>query len=312
MSSPPPQVAFSLAAPLAQVVRETRRRPLATLVPVLVLLLPLVPLVLGIEYVLAEGGSSALQGLIGGAPEGRPGTLILRPDTRGWLLLAALGALLVAVVAVILASGLVAGAATAEEPRARLRHTLPRALAVWPAMLVLIAVQLVVVGVLAAAVGLAAYYAGQEIQWQLPTPVSVVGLALLLILMVRLSLWPAAALAEGLGPFRAMRRSWVVTRGSVSRVLGAGLAALLLIFVPALILRAVVKFVLTALAWQEVIDLSPLAIDLWGFAPFPIAIFLLSAFWGREAPLLHAALRTWPPAPVDPDAPAEPAPAPAV
>jgi hypothetical protein len=110
MPTTTPPVAFSLAAPLAQVARETFRRPVATLGPVVVLLLPLLPLAAGTQLVLDNGGSGALQGFIAGAPKGRPGALILRPDVSGWLLLAALVALMTGIVAVIVAAGLTTGA----------------------------------------------------------------------------------------------------------------------------------------------------------------------------------------------------------
>ncbi|MDQ8045093.1 MAG: hypothetical protein AAGC46_11605 [Solirubrobacteraceae bacterium] len=298
MPASTPPVAFSLSAPLGQAVRAARRRPVATLGPVVALLLPLLPLAAGAQFVLENGGSGALQGLIAGAPAGRPGALILRPDTSGWLLLAALVALLTAMIAVIVAAGLTTGAGAAaalvgdrrrEERNPRLDLGLGRSLSVWPAMLVALTFQLLVVVVVGAVIVVAAVYAGR-IRFQLTSVVELLGLGTLLMWLIRGSLWPATALTEDLPPAAALRRSWEISHGSVLRLLAAALTAALAIGVPALVVRFIVKLVLTALAGQEVIGLSPLAIDLWALVPVPIAIFLISAVWGREAPLLTRAM----------------------
>lgn len=300
MSPTPPSVAFSLSAPLLQAARATRHHPAAALAPVLILLLPLVPLVAGIEIVLRGGGSAALQGLIAGAPDDRPGALILRPDLSGWLLLAALAALLLAMVAVVLAAGLVTGAAGAraaalgeERRHASVGAAVREALAVWPAMLVVLVAQLLLAGVFIGGLVFIAVMAGR-LQFQLPTVVLTLGLGLLLVGAVRASLWPAIAIAENRAPLASLTRSWALTRKDVARLLGAALAAFLFVVVPAAIVQMVVKAILTALAGAEIIDLSPLAIDLWALLPLPVAVFLLSALWGREAPVLYAALDAFP------------------
>lgn len=300
MSPTPPPVAFSLSAPLVQAVRATRRQPAMALAPVAVMLLPLVPLLGGVRLVLAEGGSGALQGLLAGAPRDRAGALILRPELEGWLLLAALVALVTTMVAVIVAAGLIAGA-TASRPAsaggdadaepsvaAAVRH----AMAVWPAMLVVIVGQLLAVAALASGIGGLAWLAG-KLQFQLPAVVLTLGLGWLLIAVIRLSLWPAIGIADAATSVRALRRSWTVSRGSVARLVGAAVTAFLGVAIPTVVLHGVIKLALTALASAEAIGLSPVAIDLWAFVPVPLAIFALSALWGREAPVLLTSLRSF-------------------
>ncbi|MDO9356065.1 MAG: hypothetical protein Q7T55_20370 [Solirubrobacteraceae bacterium] len=299
MSPTPSQVAFSLSAPLMQVVRSTRRHPVSTLAPAALMLLPLIPLVLGVEVVLRGGGSSALQGLIAGAPVGRPGALILRPDTGGWVLLGALAALLATMLAVVVAAGLVTGAAGASPTPIRGRRgpsvadTIKNAFAVWPAMLAVLVIQFVAVAVAAACIGVVAVYAG-KVQFQLPTVILTLGLGWILILLVRASLWPAIALAENRPAFSSLVRSFRLSHGHVARILGAALAAFLLVFVPVALLQVLIKALLTMLAGQELIDLSPLAIDLWALVPVPVGVLLLSTLWGRETPVLYAAIRDFP------------------
>ncbi len=295
MSPTPPPVAFSLSAPFAHAAKATRRHPALALIPVLVLLLPLIPLAGGVRLVLSEGGSSALQGLIAGAPDGQPGALILRPDLEGWLLLAALAALLATMLAVILAAGLVAGAtgATTTPVRGRRGPSVPdtvrEAVAVWPAMLVMLVLQLLLVTAVGAGVIVAATYAGR-LQFQLPAVVLTLGFGMLLITLIRASLWPAIGVAEASPPLRSLRRSWVLSHKSVSRLIGAAITAFLAVMIPAAVVHTVIKVLLTQLAGQEVIGLSPLAIDLWALLPAPFAVFALSALWGREAPVLYRAL----------------------
>lgn len=295
MPPTPPPVAFSLSAPLAQVARTTFQKPVATLGPVVVLLLPLLPLAAGAQYILNNGGSGALQGVLAGAPGERAGALILRPDVDGWLRLAALAVLMTVIVAVIASAGLTTGALgrrrdgrPAEERRSPLSN-IGRTLAIWPAMLVAMTVQLLLVGIGGAVVIVAAAYAG-HLRFQFTSVIEVFGLGTLLIWVIRGSLWPATALLEDLTPLGALRRSWEISHGSVMRLLGSALYVVLVIGVPALVVRWILKLALTVLANHEVIGLSPLAIDLWALLPVPIAIFLITALWGREAPVLHDAM----------------------
>ncbi|WP_320673120.1 hypothetical protein [Patulibacter defluvii] len=280
-----PAVAFSLLRPVAAGIGRVRRAPLATLVPVLVLLLPLVPLGFGIDLVLREGGSAALQGLIAGAPRGAAGALIERPDGGGALRLLALGALLVAAAAVAAAAGLVGAGPTAQDAvRARrgVAGAVGAAWRVWPSIAALLVLQALVVAAVAGAVVAVAVAAGQ-LRFQLTPVVLTVGLGALAAVVCRLSLWPAIALDEDRGAWSAAVRAWRLTGGEAVRTIAALLATVLVVAVPLMLLAKLVSFVLWRLERAELLLLSPQAIELWSWAPLPLGLVVAAALWGLGA-----------------------------
>ena len=281
-----PLVAFSLSAPLAAAARTVFGAPRRAFVPALVLLLPLIPLLAGVAYVLREGGSADLQGWIAGAPAGSPNVLIAEPGTDGQLRLAALGALLVGVLSTVVAAGLVSGAAArGERYLPRPRPGIRRTVAEWPSLLVALTVQLLLVAVVVAGLVVLADLAG-GVRFQFGTVVLVVGLLPLAIALVRASLWPALAVRDGAPAWRALRDSWRLLHGSVVRLCFAAAYAAICVVVPALVLRWLIDLGLTALADAGVIALSPIAIDLWALLPIPVGALVLVVLWGHEAPRL--------------------------
>lgn len=278
-------VAFSLLRPLLGGLGRLRRAPLATLVPVLVLLLPLVPLGFGIDLVLREGGSAALQGLIAGAPRGAPGVLIERPDGAGVVRLVALAVLLVVAVALAVAAGLVGAGSTAQDAargRGGAGAALRAAWRVWPSIAAILVLQALLLAAAAGVVVLIAVAAGQ-VRFQLTPVALVVGMVALGFAACRLSLWPAIALDEDRGAVASLARAWRLTRGEPVRVVAALLGLLLAVAVPIALIAKLVSFVLWRLEESELLLLSPQAIELWSWALIPFGLVVAAALWGIGA-----------------------------
>jgi hypothetical protein len=282
VSSPPKvaPVAFGLTTPLLAGLRRIVRRPGSTLLPVVVLLLPLVPVVLAIAGVLRAGADVALTELIAGAPADATGAVIVRPDGFGVRLLVALAGLLVIAGGIVAAAGLVAGAATAGSsgPGDALR----RAWRAWPGVALSIVLGALVTGVAAAVVVTVAVLAG-HLRFQLTGVVLVLGLGALAVVLVRLSLWPAIALADDASLVGALRRAWSGTRGHVIRLVLASVVVVLGLALPTAVVGLVVTGVLDAFADAEVLDLSPVAFGLWSLALVPVAVLLGTVIWGLGA-----------------------------
>lgn len=286
--SPADAVAFGLTTPLLAGLGRLRRRPGHVLLPVLVLLLPLVPVALAIAGVLRAGADVALTGLIAGAPDGATGAVIGRPDGFGLRMLVALAALLVVGAAIVVAAGLVVGAATAGATSTG--DALRRAWRAWPAMTLWTVLAALAVAVVAAAVIAVAILAGR-VRFQLTGVVLVAGLGALGVVLVRLSLWPAVALDEGVPLPRALRRAWALTRGSAIRLVLAAVVVLLALALPTGLVWLAVTAVLDALADAEVLELSPVAIGLWALVLVPVAVLVGTVVWGVGARTITAAVQ---------------------
>ncbi|WP_026911265.1 hypothetical protein [Patulibacter minatonensis] len=279
-SSAAPSVAFGLTQPLLAGLHRIRRRPGAALLPTLVLLLPLVPVVLAIRGVLRAGADVALTELIAGAPRGAEGAVIVRPDGFGVRLLVLLALLLVVGVAVIVAAGLVVGAATAGSRSAG--EGLRRAWAAWPLVALWTVVIALAVAVVAGAVIAVAVLAGR-VRFQLTSVVLVLGLGAIAVVLMRLSLWPALALERDVPLRAAVARSWRSTRGNAVRLVLAALVALAAVALPTYLVGLLIGFVLDRLADAEVLALSPVAIGLWSLVLVPVAVVVGAVVWGAGA-----------------------------
>lgn len=273
----------SLLAPSARAWRDLRRSPAATLLPVLVLLLPLVPVACGIDWVLREGGNAALQGVLAGAPRDEPRVLIARPDGAGALRLALLVLLVAAGAAVVAAAALVgagpgARAASGRGPRAAVR----RAWSDWPAIALVLVLQAWLLAGLVALLAVVAWGLGQ-VRFQLQGAVLVVGLVGLLGVAGRLSAWPAVALRRGGGPLAAARGAWRATAEEPVRAVATLLAGVAVVALPAAAASWVMSFVLWRLESAEWLALSPQAIQLWSLLPWLPASVVGLVLWGRAA-----------------------------
>lgn len=284
----PAPVVFGLTMPLLAGLSSLRRRPATTLLPVLLLLLPVLPVALAVAGVLRAGADVALTELIAGAPADARGAVIVRPDAYEVRLLVALAALLVVAVALVVAAGLVAGAATAGAGGAR--DAVRRAWRAWPGIALVLVALALVTGVLAAGVVAVAVLAG-GVRFQLTSVVLLAGLGTLGVVVLRLSLWPAVALLDGAGLRRALGSSWSATRGSVLRLVLAAVVALLALAAPAGLVWLAVTAGLDALADAEVLDLSPVAIGLWALVATPVAVLAGTVVWGVGARAVLVALR---------------------
>lgn len=294
--SAPAPVAFGLTEPLVLGLRSVLRRPGPALAPVLVLLLPLLPLAVAIRAVLRAGADEALTGLLAGAPRGAAGAVILRPDGSGVRLLLALAALLAVALAVVATAGLVAGTAGArtagDGPAADgrgatrsgpgTREALGHAVRTWPRVaattLPAALVALLVVGL----VILLAVLAGR-LRFQLTAVVLTLGLGAVTVAVLRLSLWPALALAHRESALGALRRSWASTRGHVLRLVLAALVAAVALALPTWLVGLLVGFVLERLADAELLTLSPVAIGWWSLILVPVAVVVGATVWGVGA-----------------------------
>ncbi|MEV4422202.1 hypothetical protein AB0L40_19835 [Patulibacter sp. NPDC049589] len=287
MSAPSP-VAFGLTTPLIAGLGRLRRRPLVALLPTLVLLLPLLPVLVAIRGVLRAGADVALTELIAGAPKGAAGAVIVRPDAFGIRLLVALAGLLAIAVALVVVAGLVGGAATAGATRPL--EALRRAWRAWPVVALSTVLAALIVALAAGAIVAVAVLAGR-VRFQLTTVILVVGLGGLAVVVMRLSLWPALALEEGVPLRRAVRRAWTTTRGSAVRLVLAAVVVLVALGLPAWLLGRVVGFVLDRLADAEVLTLSPVAIGLWSLVLVPVAVVVGLVVWGVGARTVALAVR---------------------
>lgn len=269
-------MAFSIGATVRDALLAVRRTPGQTVGAVLVLCLPAVLSLGAIATTMDAGATTALQGLLAGAPATTPGAIVLRPDAAGRELLALLALLVMITLTWPVAGGLVAGAAAGQA------RGLRGLLSLWPAFAVAILLQLVVLGALLVALGILASLAGR-IQFQLPAVVLAPGLVLLVTAALRLSLWPSFALREDLGMVRALRRSWTLSRGHATRILFAAGGIALAALGPALLLAVLLRLTLSALASHEVITLSPVAIDAWALAGLIPGALLAIVLWGLAA-----------------------------
>ena len=281
-------VAFGLTTPLVVGTRRVARRPVRTLLPVLLLLLPLVPLAIAVDGVLGAGASVALTELIAGAPSGAEGAVIVRPDAFGVRMLVALAALLVVGVALVAAAGLTAGAAAAGARGAG--EAVRRASGAWPGIALATVGGALVAGLAAAVVVAVALLAGM-LRFQLTSVVLVVGLGALAVVLLRLSLGPAVALDEDLSLRGALVRAWALTRGATIRLVLAAVVLLVALAVPTGLLWLAVTGVLDALADAETLELSPVAIGLWALVPVAVAVLVGVAAWGVAARAVAGALR---------------------
>ncbi|MDO9409187.1 hypothetical protein [Patulibacter sp.] len=278
MSAPSPApVAFGLTLPLRAGLGRLVRRPLATLLPVLLLLLPVVPVALAVAGVLRAGADVALTELIAGAPADAPGAVIVRPDGFEVRLLIALAALLTVGVALVVAAGLVTGAATAGSRGAG--DAVRRAWRAWPGVALVIVLSALAVALVAAGVVAVAVLAGR-VRFQLTSVLLTVGLGATAVVVLRLSLWPAVALRDGVGLRRALGASWTATRGSVVRLVLAAVVVVVALALPTGLAWLAITAVLDALADAEVLELSPVAIGLWALVLLPPAVLVGVVVWG--------------------------------
>lgn len=240
----------------------------------LVFCLPALLSLAAVTTVMGSGGTTALQGLLAGAPASTPGAIVLRPGSDGQQLLGLLALFLMVTISWPVAGALLVGAAHERG----LRGLLP----LWPTVALAVLVQLALLGAALIGLGLLAWLAGR-IQFQLPGVVLAPGLVLLGGAVLRLSLWPSLSLQEDLGAVRGLRRAWSVTRGHGTRITFAALAIAAATLGPALLCAWVVRSVLDALSWHEVIALSPVTIDAWALAGFLPAALLALVLWGLAA-----------------------------
>lgn len=283
-----PAVAFGLTTPLVVGLGRVVRRPLRTLLPVLVLLVPLMPLAWAVAAVLRGGADVALTALLAGASAGDAGAVIVRPDGFGVRMLALLAVLLVVGGALVVVAGLVAGAAST---RARsVGEAVRTALRAWPGQALLAVAGALVVSAFGSAVVAVALLAGQ-VRFQLTTVVLVAGLGAIVVALLRSSLAPALAHEEGRSPTVALRRARAVTRGELVRLVLAALVALVALALPTGVVWLVVTAVLDAFSDAETLELSPVAIGLWALAPVPAVVVVGVAAWGVGARALALALR---------------------
>jgi hypothetical protein len=255
-------------------------RPGTTLLPALVLLLPLLGVAAGVRAVMDAGADAALTGLVAGAPRGATDAVLLRPDAHGVRLLVALAALLVLGAALLVAAGLVAGAATAGASGAG--DALRRALRAWPRTALVTVALALAAGAVAAGVIALAVLAGR-VRFELTTVVLVLGLGALAVVLVRLSLWPALAAERGASPAAATAAAWRATRGSVIRLVLAAAIVVVALALPTWVLGRLIGLVLGALSDAEVLGLSPVAIGLWSLLFVPVALLVGTVVWGAGA-----------------------------
>lgn len=277
---PAPPVAFGLTEPLLLGLRRVARRPAPVLVPVVVLLLPLLPIALAARGVLRAGGDVALTGLIAGAPRRTEGAVILRPDGHGVRLLLVLALLLALAVAVVVTAGLVVGAATHGSDR--VREALGRAGRAWP-RIAATTVGVALVTALAAGVVVAVAVLAGGVRFQLTPVVLTLGLGALAVAVLRLSLWPALAVAREESHRAALRRAWASTDGHVLRLVLAAVVAAVGLALPTWLVGELVGFVLERLADAELVTLSPVAVGLWSLILVPVAVVVGAAVWGVGA-----------------------------
>ncbi len=282
-----PATTFSLLLPLRRGMADLRRAPLATLAPVVVLLLPLVPLSLAADWVLRTGGDVALQGLLVGGPRGGRDVLIARPDGAGIRSLLLLALVVATAVAVVVAAALVAGG-----PRVR-RVSPTRAVRdawrAWPLAFLVLVVQLWVLGAAVLLLALLASLAG-GVRFQLHAVVLVVGLVLLVVGAARMSLWPAIALHDDVGPRTAARRAWRATASDPVRAVLALLLPPAAALVVAGVVGALVGALLRAATSAELVVLSPAAVDAWAMLPLVPGVAVGAALAGRAADALRVRL----------------------
>ncbi|MFT4035211.1 MAG: hypothetical protein QM679_06520 [Patulibacter sp.] len=292
MASAASPLPFSVGATIGSAWTAFRQAPGSTIGVTVLLTLPVFPTLLAIRGVLHGGGASALQGIVAGAARDTPGAIVLRPERSGVLLLVLLAALLVLVLAWVASAGLVVGATRAS--RSELT-----ALRAWPALAITLIVQLLLFG--AALATLAALgAAASRIQFQLGTPLLTVGVVALVIVAIRVSLWPTVALDDQIGVVRAVGRTWRQTRGHVLRVTEAAAAVLAAVALPALIVAAIFRLVLVPVATQlGLTSIAPATADLYALLPLALALPIGGALWGLVAGELAVAIRRAPAAASD-------------
>jgi hypothetical protein len=282
-----PATTFSLLLPLRRGLADLRRSPVATLAPVAALLLPLLPLVLAADWVLRTGGDVALQGLLVGGPRDGRDVLIARPDGDGIRSLLLLALVVATAVGAVVAAALVAGGPHVR--RASPAGAVRDAWRAWPLAFVVLVVQLWALGAAVLLLALLASLAG-GVRFQLHAVVLVVGLVLLVVGATRLSLWPAIALHDDVGPRTAARRAWRATASDPVRAVLALLLPPSAALALALAAGAVVGALLGAAASAELVVLSPAAIDAWAMLPLVPGVVVGGALAGRAADALRVRL----------------------
>lgn len=270
-------VAFSIGSTIRSALLAVRRAPARTCGAAAVLSVPLVLSALAVAAAMNGGADTALQGLLAGAPASAPGAIVVRPDSDGQRTLMILALLVLSAAAWPIIAGLLVGAASRPHPA-----TLSELARLWPAFALTLLVQVTALGVLLAALGIAASLAGR-VQFQLPAVVLVPGVLLLGSVALRLSLWPAIALRDDVGVIGATRTAWRSTRGHVLRIGGVAIGIAAAALGPALVLAVALRVLLDALAWNEVIVLSPVAIDALALAGLLPGALLMLVLWGIAA-----------------------------
>lgn len=267
-----PTSPFSLLTPLHAAATVVRARPAVSVLALLLFLIPLLPIAAGLQWVLRETASAALEAWIAGAPAGTPDALLTRPDTAGIGKLALAGLLIVAVVAALLAAGAAAVRAVQVDMRG--------AIVEWPVLLVGFLVQCLAGALLLTASFVLATLAG-AIRFQLFDVVAFLGISLTLAATTRLGLWPSIAATGRVGLLQAMALSWSYTRRHNVRLLSSWAISTFALLVPALLLAAVARIGLTALERSEFIAWSPVTIDTVALLPLaatiPVGVLVCSA-----------------------------------
>ena len=288
MSVQTPPVAFSTAEPLCAPAAALRRRPARLALPVLVLLWPL-PLFVAAAGRLVDGPAGApLQIAQAGFPSASE-LLLQAPSTGDWRAFVALVVVGVATVATIVAAGLVGGAAA---HASSVRESLALAARRWPGVAAVLFAQLVCLAMAATVVIAAAWLAGQ-VRFQLQTVVLLLGFGALGVVAIRASLWPGLVVGGGRRLLGSAASSWVLTRGSATRLVAAACGVAAVAAGLTAVLRWATTAVLTALADAGRIVASPVTIDLAALLWFPLGLLGAVAAWGYAATEFTAALERW-------------------